>query len=73
VIKIDNEAIKPLSVPERVRLAQDIWDSLVRPAADHLPLTKEREELLDRRPEEHRRDPDSAVAWNEVRARLESD
>ena len=72
MIKIDNEAIKQLSVPERVRLAQDIWDSL-RPAADHLPLTKEQEKLVDRRVEEHRRDPDSAVSWNEVRARLESD
>jgi putative addiction module component (TIGR02574 family) len=72
MIKIDNETIKQLSVPERVRLAQDIWDSL-RPAADHSPLTKEQEKLLDRRVEEHRRDPDSAVAWKEVRARLESD
>lgn len=72
MMKIDNETIKQLSVPERVRLAQDIWDSL-RPAADHLPLTKEQEKLLDRRVEEHRRDPDSAVAWKEVRARLESD
>jgi len=72
MIEIDNEAIKQLSVPEPVRLAQDIWDSL-RPAADQLPPTKEQEKLLDRRVEEHRRDPDSAVSWNEVRARLESD
>jgi len=72
MIEIDNEAIKQLSVPERVRLAQYIWDRL-RPAADHLPLTKEQEKLLDRRVEERRRDPDSAVARNEVRARLESD
>jgi putative addiction module component (TIGR02574 family) len=72
MIKIDNEAIKRLSVPERVRLAQDIWDSL-RPAADHLPLTKEQEQLVDRRVEEHRRDPEPAVFWDEVKARLESD
>jgi putative addiction module component (TIGR02574 family) len=72
MIKIDNEAIKQLSVPERVQLAQDIWDSL-RPAADHLPLTEEQEQLVDRRVEEHRRDPESAVFWDEVKARLESD
>lgn len=72
MIKIDNEAIRQLSVPERVRLAQDIWDSL-QPAANHLPLTKEQEQLIDRRLEQHRRDPDSAVSLVEVKARLQSD
>lgn len=70
--KIDDEAIKQLSVPERVRLVQKIWDSL-RPEADRLPLTEEQKELVDRRVEEHREDPDSAVSWREVEARLDSE
>jgi putative addiction module component (TIGR02574 family) len=71
MVKIDMEAIMALSVPERVRLAQDIWDTL-QPTAEQLPLTEEQRQVLDTRLEEHRRDPDSAVPWEEVKARLES-
>ena len=71
MVKIDMEAIMALSVPERVRLAQDIWDTL-QPTAEELPLTEEQRRILDARLEEHRRDPDSAVPWEEVKARLES-
>lgn len=69
--RIDMDAIKRLTVPERVQLVQDIWDTL-QPTAEQLPLTEEQRELLDRRLEEHRRDPSSAVPWEEVKARLES-
>lgn len=68
--KIDMEAIKRLSVPERVQLVQDIWDTL-RPNADELLLTEEQKEVIDRRLAEHRADPDSAIPWREVKARLE--
>ncbi len=71
MVNIDMEAIKRLSVPERVRLAQDIWDTL-QPTAEELPLTVDQQEILDRRLAEHRADPESAVLWNEVKARLES-
>jgi putative addiction module component (TIGR02574 family) len=71
MVKIDMDAIMSLSVPERVRLVQDIWDTL-QPTAEELPLTPEQREIIDRRLEEHRRDPDSAIPWEEVRARLES-
>jgi putative addiction module component (TIGR02574 family) len=72
MVKIDMDAIKGLSVAERVRLVQDIWDSL-QPTADELPLTEEQREIVDRRLEEHRRDPSSAIPWEEVRARIESE
>lgn len=71
MVRIDLEAIKRLSVPERVRLVQDIWDTL-QPTAEDLPLTEEQREIVDSRLEEHRRDPGSAVPWEEVKARLES-
>ena len=72
MVKIDMEAIKRLSIPERVQLVQDIWDTL-QPTVEQLPLTEEQKAVVDRRLEEHRRDPSSAVPWEEVKARLESE
>jgi putative addiction module component (TIGR02574 family) len=72
MVKIDMDAIKQLSVAERVRLVQDIWDTL-QPSAEELPLTVEQRELIDRRLDEHRRDPDSAIPWEQVKARIESE
>ena len=65
------DEIRRLSVAERVRLVQDIWDTL-QPTADELPLTEEQRELLDRRLAEHLADPTSAIPWETVRARLDS-
>ena len=69
--KIQMDAIKKLSVQERVRLAQDIWETL-QPTAEDLPLTEEQRRVLDERLAEHQADPDSAVPWEDVKARLES-
>jgi putative addiction module component (TIGR02574 family) len=71
MVKIDMDAIRRLSVPERVRLVQDIWDSL-QPTARDLPLTEEQQALIDRRLDDHRRDRESAVSWEELQTRLES-
>ena len=68
---VDMDAIRRLSVPDRVRLAQDIWDSL-RPTVNELPLTAEQAGLIDERLDEHERDPASAVPWQDVKSRLES-
>ena len=67
--KIDLEEIKRLPIRERVHLAQEIWDSL-QPSAEELPLTAEQVELIEQRLEEHRRNPDAAIPWSEVRKRL---
>jgi len=72
MVKIDMEAIRRLSIPERVQLVQDIWNTL-QPTVEQLPLTEEQKAVVDRRLEEHRRDPSSAVPWEEVKARLESE
>jgi len=72
MVKIDMDSIKRLSVAERVRLVQDIWDTL-QPTAEELPLTEEQRQLIDRRLEEHRHDPDSAIPWEQVKARIESE
>ena len=70
MVKIEMDAIRKLSVQERVRLAQDIWDTR-QPTAEALPLTEEQGRILDERLAQHRVDPDSAVPWEEVKARLE--
>jgi putative addiction module component (TIGR02574 family) len=67
--KIDIEAIKRLPVPERVHLAQEIWDSL-QPTAEELPLTEEQVQLIRQRLEEHQRNPDASIPWSEVKKRL---
>lgn len=71
MVKIDMDAIRRLSVAERVQLVQDIWDTL-QPTAEDLPLTDDQREVLERRLAEHQADPVSAVPWETVRARLDS-
>ena len=70
MVKIDMEAIRRLSVPDRVRLMNDIWDSL-QPDADRLPLTERQREELDRRLAEHEASPESALTLEEFRAQID--
>lgn len=64
-----NELLK-LTPAERIALAEDLWDSVAANPQDLPPLTEEERAEIDRRLAEHERDPDSAVPWEEVRARL---
>jgi putative addiction module component (TIGR02574 family) len=69
---IEAEALK-LPAGERIRLAQELWDSIAPEAEanpDLLPLSEEQIQELERRLAEHERDPSSALPWEEVRARL---
>ncbi|MFA6111371.1 MAG: addiction module protein [Candidatus Latescibacterota bacterium] len=60
-----------LPANERAQLAMALWDSLAAEERDaELSLTTEQQTELDRRWEVHLRDPDSAIAWVEVRRRL---
>jgi putative addiction module component (TIGR02574 family) len=52
---------------ERLRLAEEIWDSLTDDQLGEIPESHQRE--LDRRLEARLADP-SATPWAEVRARL---
>lgn len=67
----DFEALRRLSVPERLRLVEDLWDSIAEDAPDAaFPVTPELAAELDRRLAEHEANPDDVVAWADVRARL---
>ena len=58
-----------LSVPERILLVEDIWDSIAE-SPDAVQLTEEQEEELDRRLEAYHRDPSAGSPWAEVLERI---
>lgn len=60
------EALK-LPIPERIKLVEDIWDSI---AADPhaLELTPEQEAEIERRIEYNRLNPDDVIPWETVKA-----
>ena len=57
-----------LSVAERIRLAEDLWDST--PESAEIPLTDAQKAELDRRLEDLEQHPDAGDPWEVVRARL---
>jgi putative addiction module component (TIGR02574 family) len=57
-----------LSVAERIRLAEDLWDSI--PECADIPLTDAQKAELDRRLEDLEQHPDAGEPWDAVRARL---
>jgi putative addiction module component (TIGR02574 family) len=58
-----------LPVAERLRLVQDIWDSIAD-SPEALTLTEEDKRLIDERLEACRRYPEAGSPWPEVRARV---
>lgn len=63
-----DQAIK-LPIPERIRLVEDIWDSIVA-KPESIELTPELKAELERRIEDHRLHPDDFSTWDEVRERM---
>jgi putative addiction module component (TIGR02574 family) len=59
-----------LTPEERIELAEELWDSIE--PRDMPPLTADQKEEIERRLAEHRRDPSTAITWEEVKARLQS-
>jgi len=55
-----------LSIDDRIRLAQDIWDSIIAEGLP-LPIPDDHKEVLDQRLEEHSRSPDEVIPWEEVK------
>jgi putative addiction module component (TIGR02574 family) len=59
-----------LSPAERIQLAEDLWDSVAADPENVPALSEAQRAEVERRLDEHARDPLSARPWNEVRARL---
>jgi len=60
-----------LSVPERIQLVEDIWDSIAE-VPEAVGLTDEQKAELDRRLEAYHRNPDEGSPWGLVRERIRS-
>jgi len=58
-----------LPVLERIRLVEDIWDSIAE-VPEAVPLTDAQRRELDRRLDAFHRDPRAGSPWPEVRKRL---
>lgn len=60
-----------LSVPERIQLVEDIWDSIVE-VPEAIPLTEAQKAELDRRLDAYHRNPEAGTPWETVRQRFGS-
>lgn len=57
MVNVSFAELLKLSVPERIQLAEDLWDSIAA-EPDALPLTDSQRAGIERRLAEHERDPD---------------
>lgn len=62
-----------LPVPERIKLVEDIWDSIAQEAnirPDALPLTPAQRSELERRLADAEAHPGKGIPWEEIRDEL---
>jgi putative addiction module component (TIGR02574 family) len=60
-----------LSVPERIQLVADIWDTITEIPVE-IGLTDEQKAELDRRLDAYNQNPDEGSPWVMVRERIRS-
>ena len=58
-----------LSIPERIQLVQDIWDTIIG-EIDIYRTSETDKRLIDERLEAHRQNPDAGSSWDEVYKRI---
>ena len=63
------ENVLSLSVPERIQLVEDIWDTIVE-VPDEVELSTEQKAELDRRLERYHLNPDEGSPWGMVKERI---
>jgi putative addiction module component (TIGR02574 family) len=63
--------VAQLPIAERLRLVEEIWDSIAE-APEALELTPDDKRLIDERLETRRRDPGAGSPWEEVFKRIAS-
>jgi putative addiction module component (TIGR02574 family) len=59
-----------LSIDERLRLIERLWESVVDERGDRLEVSAEIAAELDGRLAAHRRAPDETLSWFEIQRRL---
>ena len=58
-----------LSIPERIQLVEDIWDTIAT-EAEAIELTEDEKRIIDERLEAYHRNPDLGSPWEDVYKRL---
>ena len=59
-----------LSIAERIQLVADIRDNIAAESAVSVPLSPAQSAEIERRLAAHAANPDTAIAWEQVRAEL---
>ncbi|AOY58380.1 addiction module protein [Desulfococcus multivorans] len=62
--------IKKLSVNERIRIVQEIWDSIVEDQRA-LSLTEAQRDELDRRLDRQQEAPEDCRSWDEIKRKFD--
>ena len=58
-----------LSIPERIQLVEDIWDTIAS-KAEPVELTENEKKIIDERLEAYHQNPDLGSPWNDVQKRI---
>ena len=58
-----------MPVAERLRLAEDLWDSIAE-VPEKVELSDARRKELDERLEKYHRDPEAGSPWEDVKKRI---
>ncbi|MCX7046438.1 MAG: addiction module protein [Candidatus Sumerlaeota bacterium] len=67
--KVSMTDILELSVPERILLVEDVWDSIAA-SPETINLTDAQRQELDQRLDDYHANPDAGSPWEDVRARI---
>jgi len=58
-----------LSIPERIQLVEDIWDTIAT-EAEAIELTEDEKRIIDERLEAYHRNPNLGSPWEDVYKRI---
>jgi putative addiction module component (TIGR02574 family) len=58
-----------LSIPERIQLVEEIWDTIAD-QTEAVELTEAEKRIIDERLEAYHRDPDAGSSWEDVYQRI---
>ncbi|OQX19569.1 MAG: antitoxin [Desulfobacteraceae bacterium IS3] len=70
--RITASDILALSIPERILLVEEIWDTIAA-KADVIDITDEEKRIIDQRLQAYYRNPNAASSWEDVYNRIVSE
>jgi putative addiction module component (TIGR02574 family) len=69
MMSADHAELLELSVPDRLRLIEELWDSIAS-TPETIPVPEWHKDEVARRQENYLRNPHSAIPWDEAKERL---